>query len=196
MSILDIGCGVMPEHGSISNAIGIDINFQHGSISVEHPIIADAHNLPIRSSSCKITHANAILEHLNRPDLALNEINRVLKPEGFGHINIPIGCDTRKEVFKRFFKEFPCATLYTIKKIWKWRRYFKIDGLMHKRLVTLQFIQKYVDIDFEGLNELLRPHQWFVWRTPFYFLHKWGLIRMVYVREMGEYEFWFRKKQS
>ena len=101
--ILDIGCGVMPEHGSISEAIGIDINFEHGKVYVKDPIIADAHNLPIRTDTGNVVYANAILEHLEYPVKCMKEINRVMKDDGYGIINIPIDADIRREVSKRFF---------------------------------------------------------------------------------------------
>lgn len=192
--ILDVGCGVMPEHSTTREAVGIDINFIHGKVSVDDPIIADAQNLPIRARVFKSFVACAILEHLNRPDQCLQELARVTTKDAYGVLNIPIHADTRKEVFKRFFKEFPCAILYTLKKMQKWRTYFKIDGLMHKNLMTLEYIEKFFKLDRIGIIENLRPHQWFIWRTPFWFLHRLGLINMLYVREMGEYEFCLSKE--
>lgn len=192
---LDVGCGVMPEHRTAKEAVGIDINFQYGKVSVDDPIIADAHKLPIRSQVIESFVACAILEHLDRPDQCLRELDRVTRPGAYGISNIPINADTRKEVFKRFFKEFPFATFYTLKKLLKWRTYFKIEGLMHKRFVTIEFIEKFFKVDRAGIIENLRLNQWFVHKTPFVLLVKLGILkRRLYVKEMGEYEFCLIKK--
>lgn len=197
MVIIDVGCGVMPEHYSTPDSVGIDINFVHGKVSVRYPIIADVHKIPIRNGVVDSFIICAILEHLDKPNMCLKELHRITKDGGFGVGNIPIHADTRREVFKRFFKEFPFATFYTIKKLLRWIKYFKIDGLMHKRLMTLEYIERFFQLDKVGVIENLRLNQWFVHKTPLWLLVKLGLLSGgTYVREMGEYEFCVLRKQS
>jgi len=45
-------------------------------------IVADAHRLPFRSASVSAMHCEAVLEHLEYPDVAVREMWRVLEPGG------------------------------------------------------------------------------------------------------------------
>jgi SAM-dependent methyltransferase len=45
-------------------------------------VIADAHRLPFRPGSVSAVHCEAVLEHLEYPDVAVREMWRVLEPGG------------------------------------------------------------------------------------------------------------------
>ena len=63
--VLDIGCGWLQEdHGSIIDSVGIDLNIHRGKIKVEHPIIGDAQELPIKERTIDYINCQALLEHL------------------------------------------------------------------------------------------------------------------------------------
>ena len=44
--------------------------------------VADIHEIPFADNTFDIAYANAVLEHLNEPVKALEELRRVLKPGG------------------------------------------------------------------------------------------------------------------
>jgi SAM-dependent methyltransferase len=46
-------------------------------------VVGDAHQLPFRAASIGVLHCEAVLEHLERPDQAVAEMFRVLKPGGY-----------------------------------------------------------------------------------------------------------------
>jgi len=193
--VLDVGCGIMPEHGTTKDSIGVDINFEHGKVYVDTPIIADAHNLPIRDSVVDVFYAKAILEHLEKPSKCMKDISRTLRETAYGIILIPCDADTRREVFRRFVKEFPFATIYTLKKMWKWRKYYKIDGLMHKTQIDLSDVQQYFNVDTNGIIWHKRLNQWFVHKTPLVLLIKLGMLKTrLFVNEMAEIEFMVTRK--
>ena len=185
----------MPEHGATKASIGVDINFEHGKVYVDTPIIADAHNLPVRDGVVDVFYAKAILEHLEYPIKCMRDISRTLKKTAYGIILVPRDADTRREVFRRFVKEFPFATLYALKKMWKWRKYFKIDGLMHKTQIEVSDVEHYFKVDTRGIIWHKRLNQWFVHKTPFVFLIKLGILKTrLFVDEMAEIEFMAIKK--
>ncbi len=98
---LDLGCGdgymldlVKPHVGL---AVGIDYHFgklhkslAHGNIGV----LSDIHKLPFGNAVFDVIHISHVLEHVIYPDQALQEIQRILKPEGHLLIVVPSGGPT------------------------------------------------------------------------------------------------------
>ena len=80
MTTLDIGCGTRPLHGN--NIIHADIQ------RLNHvEIICDIQNLPFKSKSLSVIYASHVLEHVQNPVRALNELKRVTS--GFIVIKVP-----------------------------------------------------------------------------------------------------------
>ena len=52
-------------------------------------LIADAHNIPVESNNFDLVIIQAVLEHVLSPIIVVNEIYRVLKPEGFVYSETP-----------------------------------------------------------------------------------------------------------
>lgn len=88
LPIIDIGCGTglilrkLPQC-----SIGLDINPWAIEMARKHApnselVIADAENIPFRSSSFYTVVCTEMLEHVPSPELALNEIYRILISEG------------------------------------------------------------------------------------------------------------------
>ena len=92
---LDLGCGhqLLPPWRydeekilvkKCKTIVGLDYDFhsltKHRTI--ENKIRGDISNLPFSDNSFDLITSNMVLEHLNRPEIQLKEIHRILKPGG------------------------------------------------------------------------------------------------------------------
>lgn len=90
--VIEIGCGPSNASGAGSSrsAIGVDIDLRAlrspGGPRQQRCLCADALALPLRSSTCDLLIAKAVLHHLVPTAQALEELNRVLRPNGRLHI--------------------------------------------------------------------------------------------------------------
>jgi len=74
---LEIGCGRSPYKKWFPNRVGMDI--------IERPgvdIVGDAHELPFKDGEFDVVLANEVLEHLQNPQKAIDEMYRVLRKGG------------------------------------------------------------------------------------------------------------------
>ena len=94
-TILDLGCGsgIFSQKLSYEIIISVDIN---PSILKTHPpnlsiykICADAQHIPVRRNSMDIVLAISLLEHISNTPLVIDEVNRILKPNGLLIIQLP-----------------------------------------------------------------------------------------------------------
>lgn len=80
---LDIGCGSGSARKAIEDAgyiwVGVDIDTSRG---IARLIEGDACALPFNSNTFDLIWMNCVLEHVQNPFLALEEMHRVLKIEG------------------------------------------------------------------------------------------------------------------
>jgi SAM-dependent methyltransferase len=77
---LDVGCGKIPNKDILEHA-----GYEYCGIDYREPeatLRGDAHALPLQDNSIDIVMSLAVLEHLRHPQLAVQEIERVLKPGG------------------------------------------------------------------------------------------------------------------
>ena len=90
--VLDIGSGI-PKHKLEGEMLQVANSGYYIAIDCHKGflphILADAYNLPFRSSIADSIISKAVLEHLTRPQEAVNEIYRVLKPHGYCHVIVP-----------------------------------------------------------------------------------------------------------
>src|SRR3990167_8291343 len=84
--ILDIGCGTKPYRRFFDcrRYIGID-----GSILVKPDICARSLNIPFKDNCFDAVICTELLEHLKEPGECLEEIKRVLKPQGYLYLSVP-----------------------------------------------------------------------------------------------------------
>ena len=80
--ILNLGCG----HSKSDNEYGIDII---NTPSVDIVANLGKKYLPIKSSSVDKIVSNHFLEHVSDTVSAMEEIHRILKPDGIAHIKVP-----------------------------------------------------------------------------------------------------------
>lgn len=78
--VLGVGGGPVRDFSSINLNIGAWPNVE---------IVADAHSLPYADGSVDHISCLAVLEHLRRPDIAVQEMVRVLKPGGYILLETP-----------------------------------------------------------------------------------------------------------
>ncbi|MFA6525930.1 MAG: class I SAM-dependent methyltransferase [Candidatus Buchananbacteria bacterium] len=75
--VLDLGCG----DGNYKDLFPKRIGFDHRpGINVD--VVGDAHQLPFEDGKFDIILCTEILEHLHSPQIAIKEMERVLKPGG------------------------------------------------------------------------------------------------------------------
>ena len=73
--VLEVGAG--RKEGYTKESITIDINSNFNP-----DILASGYNLPFKNNTFDTMIATEVLEHLERPQSFVNEIHRVLKPDG------------------------------------------------------------------------------------------------------------------
>ncbi|MCP6718270.1 MAG: class I SAM-dependent methyltransferase [Patescibacteria group bacterium] len=74
---LDLGCGYAVYQKYFPNCIGFDI--QPG---LKVDVVGDAHNLPFKNEEFDNILCTEVLEHLHSPEIAISEMERVLKRGG------------------------------------------------------------------------------------------------------------------
>lgn len=84
--VLDLGCGTKPYRGFLNcrRYIGID-----GSIQVKPDICSGSLNIPFKDNCFDAVICTELLEHLKEPGECLEEIKRVLQPQGYLYLSVP-----------------------------------------------------------------------------------------------------------
>jgi ubiquinone/menaquinone biosynthesis C-methylase UbiE len=90
--VLDVGCGdgaVSVELARTTGAAVIGIDISHGAVAVcrqrgleAHRVALGTEPIPVADRSLDLVYMAEVLEHLPRPDRAIEEIRRVLRPRG------------------------------------------------------------------------------------------------------------------
>lgn len=90
--VLDVGCGVGDYLRFNKNADGVDINIHNinylRSINL-NAILMEENVLPFKSESYPSILMDNVLEHINEPNKILEEIYRILSPNGTLIIGVP-----------------------------------------------------------------------------------------------------------
>lgn len=107
--LVDIGCGTKPYQGLISPYIDKHIGVEHEGCQHDlsnASIIGTAYEIPVADDSFESALCTAVLEHLEEPELAINECYRVLKPGGIAIYSVPFIWHLHEEPrdFYRFSK--------------------------------------------------------------------------------------------
>lgn len=78
---LDLGCGSRDQSAPLAS-----LGFRYAGIDFDNAaadLLADAHCLPFAANSFDCVFSYAVLEHLHNPWVALSEVTRVLRPDGW-----------------------------------------------------------------------------------------------------------------
>lgn len=91
--LLDIGCGEKPYESMTQGLVTIHIGLDHpGSLHNKQntDIFATAYETGVAAKSIDTVLCTVVLEHLEYPQEALNEIYRIMKPGGYLIISTPL----------------------------------------------------------------------------------------------------------
>ncbi|WP_338359082.1 class I SAM-dependent methyltransferase [Yeosuana marina] len=95
-NLLDIGCGKMPyrdyvlKHSKVKSYVGLDIEMAlEYDTSVKPDFTWDGETMPFENESFDCALGTEVLEHCPEPAIILNEVYRVLKPEGIFFFTVP-----------------------------------------------------------------------------------------------------------
>lgn len=95
-NLLDIGCGKMPykkfllENSEITHYVGLDIeNALEYDVLIKPDFTWDGIEMPFEDGQFETAFGTEVLEHCPRPEMILNEVNRILKPGGVLFFTVP-----------------------------------------------------------------------------------------------------------
>jgi SAM-dependent methyltransferase len=101
-TLVDVGCGhgvYRPLFIGTDRYVGLDTNERR-----RPDVVADAHVLPLSSSSADSAVCTEVLEHVRDPDAVMSEVARVLKVEGLLLLTTPMSWNLHYEPndFRRY----------------------------------------------------------------------------------------------
>lgn len=115
--VLDLGCGNQPYRPhltAVSQYVGLDYPpVQSGlQLKVRPEIYGDARVLPFADESFDSVLCSQVLEHVDRPEVVVQEMARVLKSGGWGIISVPFFYNAHMEPHDYFrFSPYGIADL-------------------------------------------------------------------------------------
>jgi SAM-dependent methyltransferase len=116
--LIDIGCGLKPYKlmcaPFVTKHLGIDhLGSMHGKTEIDSYAIA--YNLPFKNDTFDSALSTCVLEHLEEPQIAINECFRVLKPGGYAIFSVPFIWHLHEEP-RDFFRYSKYGLEYIFKK--------------------------------------------------------------------------------
>ena len=97
--LLDVGCGRKPYSPlfTVDQYIGIEIDSERSRITSSADVFYDGNVFPFFDGEFDCILCNQVLEHVFNPELFLQEINRVVKNDGFLLLSIPFAWDEHEQ---------------------------------------------------------------------------------------------------
>jgi len=108
--VLDIGCGIGHFLRLYPDAFGVDHNFYCVQYCVKQGyrcVQADLYHLPFPAESFDGVLLCHVLEHLEAPEAALEEVHRVLRPAGVVSIRVPTATGFKVDRTHKTFFDYP-----------------------------------------------------------------------------------------
>lgn len=155
--LLDVGCGTMPYRSlfAVDCYIGLDIDTPHTRALAQANYYYDGSQFPIANASFDAVLCNQVLEHVFTPDSFLQEIVRVLKPNGHLLLTVPFIWDEHEQPY-----DFARYTSFGL------RHLFEKNGL---RIIKQQKIGDDLSVIFQLINAYLYK----------IFVHRPAIIRII-----------------
>jgi SAM-dependent methyltransferase len=94
--LLDVGCGSKPYRNLFVNVdryIGLEFDTPESRAAGYADFFYDGNHFPFDNASFDVVVSNQVLEHVFNPEEFLNEIFRILKPEGKVLLSVPFVWD-------------------------------------------------------------------------------------------------------
>ena len=113
-TLLDIGCGTKPWQATFAPYVDVHIGADHadtlhGLASVD--VVSDAYHVPLDDASVDTILLTEVLEHLERPQDALAECGRLLRPGGHVILTTPFTWPLHEEP-RDFYRYSPYGLRY------------------------------------------------------------------------------------
>ena len=100
--LLDVGCGSKPYKkyfANIKSYTGLEIDSDRARTRDIADFYYDGNTFPFADNTFDILLCNQVLEHVFNPDVFLQEINRVLQPNGKLLLTVPFVWDEHEQPF-------------------------------------------------------------------------------------------------
>ncbi len=113
--------------------------FQYGELDY----ISDINNIPVENESFDVILCTEVLEHVPRPDLAIAEFSRILKPTGLVILTAPLGSSIHMAPYHYYggfspfwYQYFLSLNSFEIESIEKNGNFFKLYGQESQRFLA------------------------------------------------------------
>ena len=147
--LLDIGCGRKPYESLFSNVseyIGVDIQDSgHNHSNSKVDVYYDGKNLPFNDSSFSNVVSFEVIEHVFDISSFLDEVNRVLKPNGTFLISVPFAWDEHEAPY-----DFARYTSFGMKDILK-KHGFEVRHCIKTTTYFLAIAQMFIAYGYQHL---------------------------------------------
>ncbi len=179
--MIDIGCGDKPYEDTLASCVTEHIGVDHEATYHDKSridLIGTAYDIPAEDNSFDCAICTAVLEHLEEPELALRECQRVPKPGGVAIYTVPFIWHLHEEL-RDFYRFTKYGLAYLIEKVgaelvelrslsgfwvtfgqmFVYRPYhFNRDPLRWLRIIDA--VGLLLQVIAYGLNRLDRPEAW------------------------------------
>lgn len=94
-TVLDVGCGIMPyksivlDNEKVTKYVGMDLEQPTYYGHIEPDLKWNGKTIPLENETVECVMATEVLEHHAEPQIALNEIHRVMKKDGVFFATVP-----------------------------------------------------------------------------------------------------------
>lgn len=146
---LDVGCGFIQGKHKVDGNVGVDV--RKGICHIQ----CDAHYLPFKHKVFSHVNLIAVLEHLDKPLMALREALRVAKDKATFKIVVPKDARGNMIKLKQLIFEFPLSLPKIVKFYLSIPKHHPIG---HKRQVNVEDIAKVLKVTNVRITG---HHSWF-----------------------------------
>jgi SAM-dependent methyltransferase len=155
--LLDLGCGskpYLPFLRNIDSYIGLEYptTGAHGVENVKPEVYGDGRRVPFKGKCFDAVSCFQVLEHIDQPEQVVQEILRVLRPQGQGIISVPFIYNVHLNPFDFFrFSPFGIRDLLG-------RNGLKVQRLRYQGGIGTAIVQMFHNWLFGSVLQLAKGH--------------------------------------